>query len=347
MKIRDLIYFDFEKASSLYSQIRGGLIQETRDASESSRDQRNIRKYDLKIFKPEFGGQSEERSSQLEVRVLHHDLLGKLEDYLFEETLAIDVNEAFAEGSSDAAQIREAIEGVPYLRVEGWASIEDYERMKAIGNQFNSLASFIGRCQLSNLEGLEDYRELEERLKQASRKAGREKDRNKKANAERQAAQMEQELRDKILELTKLGGLPDWLLEGIGLFIDVFMPQRLLLRIYPFETAPSFQVLANLKRSSFVENDLDHVLQAYGDRPNVKLTVLGLVTSLPEMGREPFDPMTEFQEGNELSDEASFESGFRGVFRGMEGFYRFVRYSRYPNVTVYPLAVYRTIRKGS
>ena len=72
--IRDLIYFDFERAASLLSQIEGGLLQETQAETETGRDERNIRKYDLKVFKPEFGGVSVEKQSVITTRVLHHDL---------------------------------------------------------------------------------------------------------------------------------------------------------------------------------------------------------------------------------------------------------------------------------
>ena len=49
-EIRDLIYFDFGRAASLLSQIEGGLLQETQVGAESAKNERNIRKYDLKIF---------------------------------------------------------------------------------------------------------------------------------------------------------------------------------------------------------------------------------------------------------------------------------------------------------
>jgi len=78
--LRDLIYFDFGKSMSLFSQVEGGLLKEITPGTESSKDERSVRKYDLKLFKPEFGGVAAEKTSQLESRVLHHDLLVRLED---------------------------------------------------------------------------------------------------------------------------------------------------------------------------------------------------------------------------------------------------------------------------
>jgi hypothetical protein len=139
----------------------------------------------------------------------------------------------------------------------------------------------------------------------------------------------------------------DWLLEGIRRWIDVFLPGRITLRIYPFEEAPAFHLLGNLKRDAFVDADIGNIMFAYGARPNVRLTVLGLITSLPPEGEQTFDPMAhlpEIGEGDdELPREAQFELGFRRAFESMDGFEKLARFSYYPNVTVYPIGVYRRV----
>jgi hypothetical protein len=123
------------------------------------------------------------------------------------------------------------------------------------------------------------------------------------------------------------------------------MPGRINLRIYPFEHYPSFQIMANLKKECFLDGDIDHVLFTYGPRPNIKLTVFGLITSIPNKEDEYFNPLSEFEslEDEEKTSEISFEQGMRGLFVGMEGFEKMIRFSRYPNVTIYPYAVYRNI----
>ena len=58
-----------------------------------------------------------------------------------------------------------------------------------------------------------------------------------------------------------------------------------------------------------------------------------------------FDPMKEFEQlESGASDPLVFEKGLRGMFRGMDDLEQFIRFSRYPNVSVYPLAVYRNLR---
>lgn len=85
---------------------------------------------------------------------------------------------------------------------------------------------------------------------------------------------------------------------------------------------------------------------AYGGRPTVKLSILGLITSVPFPDEHPFDPMSEF-EGHipvdKKDDPVGFEAAMRGVFRGIEGISRFSKFDRYPNITVYPLTIFRDI----
>src|SRR3989339_419598 len=125
LTVRDLIYFDFEKAASLYSQVEGGLIQETRSESEKTKEIHNLREYDLKVFKPEFGNISSENKSQIESRILHHDLLIKVEKMLFNNGFALDVNQVCHQNNIDF--IRSELTGFSYVKSEGWAVIEDYE----------------------------------------------------------------------------------------------------------------------------------------------------------------------------------------------------------------------------
>ena len=73
----------------------------------------------------------------------------------------------------------------------------------------------------------------------------------------------------------------------------------------------------------------------------MELCVFGLITSFPEKGKEPFDPLKEFEGEAILDDKMKFEQAFRAIFGAMETMESFVRYSRYPNISVHPIAVFR------
>ncbi|GAF91436.1 unnamed protein product, partial [marine sediment metagenome] len=238
----DLLYFDFEKAASLFSQVEGGLLKEIKSETEDSHDEKNIRKYDLKLFKPEFGGVVSEKTSKLESRILHHDLLIKIEDILLNNNFAIDINDAAQSKEIDSGIIRSTIKGFSYLKAEGWAVIEDYERIKRISGQFNKITEFIGKCALDTVKQSDEYKEIESQLKDFENQIKVEKDRNKKARLRVTLKKLEEKVGFNIKDSIDIGRVQDWLIKGIQLFIDVFLPGRINLRIYPFESVPEFQV---------------------------------------------------------------------------------------------------------
>jgi hypothetical protein len=79
MNLKNILYFDFDKAASLVSQLEGGLAKQRSETSEETQDERKIRKYELlKVFKSEFGGIQTDKKAVIETKVLHHDLLVRL-----------------------------------------------------------------------------------------------------------------------------------------------------------------------------------------------------------------------------------------------------------------------------
>ena len=346
-EIRDLIYFDFDKAASLLSQIEGGLPQETQDSNETTLDERNIRKYGFLFFKPEFGGASVEKQFQMQTRVLHHDLIGRIEVHLLDGTTGLDVNSEFTESPRDGETIHNRLREAAYVRGTGWAILEDFERLKQIANKFNDLIEFIGRCSMSSLKQNPEFQSVVKELDSARNRAEKVKNPNKRASELRKVKEQELKFSDALLKATGLETLDEWLLDGIQFFIDLFMPNRILLSLFPFEELPSFQILANLKRDCFVDGDLDTILHAYGNRPNVQLTVMGLITSIPPKGGIQFDPFGTINDVDDMdeakSEEEAFERAFRAIFQSFEEFYRFIRYSHWPNVTVHPIALYRNV----
>jgi hypothetical protein len=162
-----------------------------------------------------------------------------------------------------------------------------------------------------------EYQELQQLISEARVTANQEKDRNTKAAIRAKIKALE----DNVAELSKpqVNTVEPWLIDAMREWIDTFMPNRINFRIYPFLECPSFQVLCNLKRECFIDSDLEHLLYGYGNRPNVRLAVFGLITSMPAIAGPPFDPLREFSERTDLSNEEVFESAFRGVFGGMDG----------------------------
>jgi hypothetical protein len=227
----------------------------------------------------------------------------------------------------------------PYIKAQGWSVIEDYQRIMAIAEKFVELIEFITQVQQEAVRKTPAFLQLQEMISMKRKEIGQIKDRNaravEKSKLEELGKTIDQQLKDKVIDFDPK------LIDAMKLFVTTFMPNRINFRIYPFSNCPSFQVLCNLKRECFVDQDLEHLLYGYGNRPNVQLAAFGLITSLPQEAGYLFDPLTEFNDSAQQNQQAQFEKTIRGLFTAMDTFESLVRYSRYPNITIHPIAVYR------
>ncbi len=341
--LRDLIYFDVERVASIYSQLRGGLVREIQDAVESTGELRGSLTVDAKLLKTEHGSTVAERVSRLESKVFHHDLLVRVEDDLSARGLLLDLHESMVPDNAD--QARHRITARPYVRSEGLVVIDDYSGLQSIARNFNSLAAFIQRCGLSNFEQSDAYRELTEIVSSLERNASTAK------GPERQQARDELRANQEALAALRQAAAPlntvdQWLIDGIIAWIDAFLTDHIALRVFPFEELPEFSIFAKLKRDCFTDDGLSSARYAYGSRPNVKLTVLGLVTSLPPVAPMDRDPRSTAPTSDVLTEQQTFGKAFESIFDALDGLEQFSRWSdHYPNAGIYPLAVYRSIRR--
>lgn len=339
-KIKDLLYFDLQKSISLYSQLDDGIItQSTQNVEEGGNINSNVG-IDVKLFQANLGSSVNDKESKTVTRIPHHDLLNKLQKSIYKSKSYIDLDE-MDENKLDIEKLHLQLKSKTFIKATGWVNIEDYDRLKKIAKRFNSISQFIQECSIAESDEKEQYDNLVRELRKQRKIVNRQKDRNIKVKDNLRLNKLEEDLETLLNEYNDTGKIPEYLVEGIQLFIDTFMPDRINFRFYPYEEIQSFEILSNLKREYFVENDIENIVFSFGSRPNVKMTVFGMITSLPEKDNELFDPLESNSEENEQS--VIFEKAFRGVFRGFEGFEQFVRYSSYPRITVNPLAVYREI----
>jgi hypothetical protein len=339
--IRDLLYLDFEKAASIWSQFDEGLLERASVTEDAGKDRSAGTKFGIPgIAEASLGVDYVQKRSTLQSRTLHHDLLQRVEERLATSGLVTDLDVELLRTETSPERIREILGDRPYLRASGYSVIEDYRRILAVGEKFNEIIAFLSKAAQDTMKKSPQYLELQQTIAAARQAAASAPDRNQRAVQKQKLKVLEQQIEESLKP--QLSSIEPWLMDGLRLWIDTFMTSRINFRIYPFPECPSFQVLCNLKRESFVDSDLEHLLYGYGPRPNVPLAVFGLITSLPPVGDIPFDPMAEFEESSTLSEKAAFEKGFRGVFVGMEGLEAMMRYSRYPNVTIHPIAVYRS-----
>jgi hypothetical protein len=365
--LRDIIYFDSDRAASLASQFQEGLIREIQESSERAFESSDALGSRLGIVRSDSSSGTKRTHSRLESRIFHHDLLRTLEDSLFAAGVAQDFNASL--DSDDAPTridaLRERLDAQPYVRCEGWVYLEDFARLREITGKFNELIDMIAMAGgLPALLATEEGQQLEAAMHQLQLQLINLPDGKHKTKLTQDLVQLYVQRRTLLLGAAELDEMPEWLLDGIQLWINVFASDRISLRVYPAEETPDFQVVAHLKRDSFLD-DLHQFRNLYGAEPNIKLTVFGLATSVPPPPSKPrFSPMEAFRAeaasidsaakateiesgtpaGDTPSEEAIFEAAFRGMFPGAEGLERMIGFARYPAVTVAPVAVYRSVR---
>lgn len=344
MTLKDFIYFDVNKATSILSQLEDGLVKEFNRGVEETEDDKTINKFNLHLWKPEFGDASSNKNSIIETGIFHHDLFNKLEKQLNERNFVATIMERET-NIEKVEQFRSLLSDKFYVKAEGKVLIEDFSKIKFIAERFNNITSFISQCTTSSIEEQQEYVDYMTSLEKEREEAKKIKDKNIRKRRERELNKREKEFKDTIKNNLEVQGIEEWLIDGIIYFIDTFIVNRINLRVYPYSGLPYLQILSNLKRECFVDSDLENLLFAYGSRPNIKLSVFGLITSIPEKSNQIFslEEEYEFYPTEEQGDEIVFEKAFRQVFSSMEEFEGLVRFSRYPNITIYPIAVYRDI----
>jgi hypothetical protein len=346
-RLRDLIYLDVAKCGSIFSQFEGGLLREVQSSTEV--ETKGGLSGELNVGFAKLGSRlgASEKGYELVSRVLHHDIMARTEDWLSQEGCLLDINDSMASRTPTEEEIRGAVvAGPPYVRAQGWVMLEDYARMTKVAASFNELMEFLKRCAGDAVKKTPEYQRLISEMEDIRTSTDAISNRDRRATEKARIRSLEKTLEDMVSAASTGGQLDEWLVTGIMKLVELFKNDQINLRLYPFESAPGFQFLSNLKRECFLDGDIENFVFAYGARPNVKLTAVGLVTSLPPDGELPFDPLQEFlgaAPSDQTDQQKAFELGFRRVFDAFEDMEKMVRFVRYPNVTLYPIALYRTI----
>jgi hypothetical protein len=233
-----------------------------------------------------------------------------------------------------------ALIGTPsFVLAEGLAEIFDYDRFIRYVGKINEMNRFFGQITESNLRNTPEYQAASTMVQVAKDAAEREKNPETKGRKRKEAKDAENALESSITQ--KLDPVADYLIEGYRLITETMMPHRLNLRIFPFQRNPEFSILANLKRDCFVDSDLENIMFAYGMLPSVSLTLFGLVTDLPPKDGRVFNPADVLT--SLTSGQRQLEQGFWQVFKSLEELEIHTRFSVYPSVTLYPIAVYQRL----
>lgn len=250
--LRDYLYIDLPRISSLYSQLTGGLVTEIAHSRTSEHDEKNIRQYDLKVFKPEFGGSKTEGTEFVETRVMHHDLVNEVEALLLKNNFCIDANNALNPSLIESGEAHERLRDAFYIKANGWALMEDFERIKSTSKRFNDLVKFINGSSLHNFKESSEYRALERQLEELKENSKSIKDRNQRSEYNRQVRVIEDQINEAVKNASSAGGIDQWVVDGIQTWVDVLVSKAIFFYLYPFPEYPAFHLQGHLKEECFM-----------------------------------------------------------------------------------------------
>lgn len=345
-EVKDFIYLDMEKISSLYSQLSGGIVQSFEVSSTSSENSKNLRNYDFKIFKHEAGGIGTESEGLKETRVSHHEIYSELEQELFENGYAAEIGVDIKKEDVELGNAVNVFENSLCIKAEGSIVLEDYERITRIAHNYEDIASFINHSVRSSIQDAPELKELFDKIDVMKNDIKDMKNGPQKTKKKKEIKEFEDAL-ESLVASKLVGKVDDWIIDGLKTWVRVFLPDVFNIRLYPFEDLANFHVMSNVKREFFLDNNTESVHYLYGSKPTIKVTMLGVITSIPKKEADTFEPMKEF-ESEDLDEEGnehlSVENGFRGVFRGFDGLEKMIRTCRYPRIMVQPIAIYRAIK---
>jgi len=340
--IKDLIYFDYDKAKSLNSQLNGGVISELTRAIEEEGGITSEIGFDIKVLKGSIGGNEKEKTIRTEKIELYHELLNEIEKSLSDKKILTDINDSFDNGGESFNDFLKKVPEFTYVKSTGWSSFEDFERFKHIMDNFNEIQRLIFASVLDNNPEIIKQKEQINDL----RKEIRSSNKSNKTSELKKLNAIEKNF-DKTIE-SEAGAvfLDETFIDRVKTFLNTFSANRLNFRLAPFDVFNDFQILANLKSEYLVNGDFENVIYTYGSRPNIKLSVFGIITSCPQKEDIRVDLNDEYigYEDEDLEDEEIFVKAFRGVFSSFEGFEKFFFVPTYPKISISPIAIYREVK---
>ena len=109
--IRDLLYLDFEKAASIWSQFEEGLPDRTSITQDVGKTQAAGAKLGVGLAGANLGVDYIDKKSTLQSKTLHHDILSRVEQRLTKAGLVTDLSASLPEDEASPETIRTALGG--------------------------------------------------------------------------------------------------------------------------------------------------------------------------------------------------------------------------------------------
>lgn len=323
--LKDMIYFDAQKLSSLLSQFEGGILSEIELETEQTKGNTTGGGVKIPLISAETEVAREESSRKLHKGLRHHELVEILENHLYQDNLLANIN-----ANDDVNTLKEKIQSHSFVKIQGYCCLYDYQYISKIVENFNEIGRFIARSKIVSDSNLKQI--FEEHINVTQQNSPR-----KPSKPLNEADVIDLLIKDYLPGLA----VDNWLASGIkNIITSLLLQSSYQLYILPYPASENFFV-APIKPNCFTDSDINIFKSTYGDRPTFQLTILGLVTSIPDVNQKSISTTTDFFDN---SSEHAIMKAFAQIFDSFQDVSKLFNIIDAPNaVKIYPISVYREI----
>jgi hypothetical protein len=303
INIRDFLYLDVERIKSIFAQLEEGLVTGRESVGGTAKEVSGKGGGGIPTFVSlTAGGKFIWENEERETKTLHDYMYNYIESKMINSKSVITID---GSSVSPDKKLNLHIDQDSFLLISGKITLDDYDYLKVILDNFNELSKFIA---LSAASGKSTKRLTKPQIKQIER------------------------------ELSENKPLDDWLTAGMKRFFDTFYKERCMLIIQPNETIPEVRFTGHLLKA-FIRDGLESVIFRYGTSPQIQWNVFAQVAYIPSQSKP------EQREDVSLQDvqpqTTSIDEAFRDTFGAFRDIERLAIAAPYPAIAIIPIAIYR------
>lgn len=301
LKLRDFIYLDTERLKSLLAQLDRGLLDARTDSSGSSKGGEVKGGFSVPLL-AEVGGTAQYVATDqaTETRTLHDFVFNEVEERLLELGRIMSLPEDFSGMRFIDDELRNKLSTTGYVRVRGKVAISDYKHVLSLLENANDISAASTEM------------EFRDRIQAAS---------GNQVNVVRQA------MRDKIAS----NKIDEKLVKNLKKIFDVFVLDRLVVRLFPFPEDRNLRIVGLLQRQLLRES-LDDIRFKFGSSPATEWTIFGQIAAVPQESEE--------NESLDLEFTNAIEQGLYSMAKGFSSLEDLFRV-KFPEIVITPIALYR------
>lgn len=341
--MKDIIYLDTVRSSSLLSQLDEGLSSEFTISEESGSDYSGRVGLSIPFVKAEGKAGESAKHRRTTTKIYHHDVVNRIELELSKKNLITKLPGDFEKFNGSFNEYRASFGSKQFVKVTGFSEFLDLDRMNRVFRNFNQISEYIHTPRMLEIP---EIKELMEALEKAEIELVSVSS-NKRSAVQNRVGSLKAKL--NLMKKASLGDghVSQWLIDSVGKITSTLSPDRFNFRMFPLEVFDDFSINANLKKEYLINSNVDQLYYTYGTRPTMKITLLGVVSMVPMKEDKRVVPLEELfydKEGDEDHYEGKeFNLAFRNLVRKFEFLDKMMLNVAYPSVTVAPIAIYRDL----